>query len=161
MDFDCYTGDCSSIPTHDDSLGKWMNLCPSQPMICEGNWEVYPRCWRAINLHNVYNWENGLLRLNQIEKFDRYTFVLYFLAHRTWKTMKYYCFMSVLLHLTFCVLILPYPVNTGRLWDVFGTSITYKRRLKDVFKTSCDHLVKKKKKKKRIRKAEKDLLKTL
>ena len=104
MDFDCYTGDCSSIPTHDDSLSKWMNLCPSQPMLCEGNWEVNPRCWREINLHNVYNWENGLLRLsqfNQIEKFDHYTFVLHFLAHRTWKTMKYYCFMSVLLHLTF------------------------------------------------------------
>ena len=31
------------------------------------------------------------------------------------------------------------PVSTGRLWDVFETSITYKRRLKDVFKTSCVH----------------------
>ena len=26
MDFDCYTGDRGSIPTHGDSLGKWMNL---------------------------------------------------------------------------------------------------------------------------------------
>ena len=38
MDFDCYTGDRSSIPTHDDSLGKWMNLRLGKPMPCEGNW---------------------------------------------------------------------------------------------------------------------------
>ena len=31
------------------------------------------------------------------------------------------------------------PVNTGRLLDVFETSITYKICLKDVFKTSCEH----------------------
>ena len=30
----------SSIPTHGNSLGKWMNLCPGQPMPCEGNWSV-------------------------------------------------------------------------------------------------------------------------
>ena len=28
------------------------------------------------------------------------------------------------------------PVKTGRLKDVFKTSITFKKRLKDVFKTS-------------------------
>ena len=37
---------------------------------------------------------------------------------------------------------LRFPVSTGRLWDVFETSMTYKRRLKDVFKTSCVHWVK-------------------
>ena len=30
-----------------------------------------------------------------------------------------------------------FPVNTGRLWDVFETSITYKRWLRDVFKAFC------------------------
>ena len=33
----------------------------------------------------------------------------------------------------------PNPVITGRLKDVFETSTTYKRRLKNVFKMSCDH----------------------
>ena len=49
MDFDCYTGDRSSIPTHSDSLGKWMNLRLGWPMPCEGNWVVSPRCWQDIN----------------------------------------------------------------------------------------------------------------
>ena len=32
MDFDCYTGDRCSIPTHGDSLGDWrLNLHPGQP----------------------------------------------------------------------------------------------------------------------------------
>ena len=48
MDFDCYTGDRSSIPTHGDSHGKWMNLSSGQPMLCEGNWVVSPRYWRDI-----------------------------------------------------------------------------------------------------------------
>ena len=43
---DCYTGGHSSIPTHADSPGKWMNLRPGQPMPCEGNWVVSSRCWR-------------------------------------------------------------------------------------------------------------------
>ena len=43
MDFDYYTGDHGSIPTHGDSLGKGMNLLPGQPMLCEGNWVVSPR----------------------------------------------------------------------------------------------------------------------
>ena len=62
---DCYTGDRSSIPTHDDSLIQWMNLRPGQPMLCEGNWVVNPRCWWDINLHSVYNCKNGLLSLLQ------------------------------------------------------------------------------------------------
>ena len=53
MDFDCYTGDRDLIPTHDDSLGKWMNLLPGQPIPCEGNWVVSPRCWRDIDLHSA------------------------------------------------------------------------------------------------------------
>ena len=48
-DFDCCTGDRSSIPTRGDSLGKWMNLRLGQPMPCEGNWVVSPRCWQDIN----------------------------------------------------------------------------------------------------------------
>ena len=65
MDFDCYTGDRGSIPTHGDSFGKWMNLLPGHPMPCEGNWVVSPRCWRDIDLHSVYNCENGLFSLMQ------------------------------------------------------------------------------------------------
>ena len=61
IDFDCYTGDRGLIPTHGDSLGKWMNLCLGQPMPCEGDWVVSPRCWQDIDLHSVYNCENGLL----------------------------------------------------------------------------------------------------
>ena len=57
---DCYTGDRGSIPTHGDSLGKWMNLRLGQPMPCEGNWVVSPKCWRDIDLYSVYNCENGL-----------------------------------------------------------------------------------------------------
>ena len=53
MDFDCYTGDHGSIPTHADSLGKWMNLRPGQPMPCEGYWVISPRCWRDIDLHSI------------------------------------------------------------------------------------------------------------
>ena len=37
MDFDCYTDDCGSIPTHGDSHGKWLNLRPGQPIPCKGN----------------------------------------------------------------------------------------------------------------------------
>ena len=54
MDFDFYTGDCGLIPTYGNSLGKWMNLHPDQPMPCEGNWVVSPRCWQDIDLHSVY-----------------------------------------------------------------------------------------------------------
>ena len=31
--FDCYTGNHSSIPTHSDSFGKWMNPRPGQPIM--------------------------------------------------------------------------------------------------------------------------------
>ena len=44
MDFDCYTGDRGSVPAHGDSLGKLMNLRLGQPMPCEGNRVVSPRC---------------------------------------------------------------------------------------------------------------------
>ena len=72
MDFDCYIGDRSSIPTQGDSLGKWMNLHPGQPMPCEGNWVVSPRCWRDIDLRSVYNWKNGLLSLMQFNHIHTY-----------------------------------------------------------------------------------------
>ena len=71
MDFYCFTGDRSSIPTHDDSLGKWMNLRLGQPMPCEGNRVVSPRCWREIDLHIVYNHKNALpLQFNYIENIE-------------------------------------------------------------------------------------------
>ena len=35
-------------------LLNWINLCPGQPMPCEGNWVVSPRCWQDIDLHSVY-----------------------------------------------------------------------------------------------------------
>ena len=41
-----YTGSCSLIPTHGDSLSKWMNLHPGQTMPCEGNWVISSRHWR-------------------------------------------------------------------------------------------------------------------
>ena len=43
---DCYIGGCSSIPTHSDSIGKWMYLRPDQPMPCEGNRVISSKCWR-------------------------------------------------------------------------------------------------------------------
>ena len=70
MNFDCYTGDRGSIPAHGDSLGKWMNLRLGQPMPCEGNRVVSPRCWRDIDLQNVYNCENGLLSLPQFNRIE-------------------------------------------------------------------------------------------
>ena len=63
MEFDCYTGDCGSIPTHCDSLGKWHERTWAMP--CEGNWVVSSRCWREIELNTVYNCENELLSLKQ------------------------------------------------------------------------------------------------
>ena len=45
MHFDCYTGDHDLILGYGDSLGKWMNLRLGQPMPCEGNWVISPRCW--------------------------------------------------------------------------------------------------------------------
>ena len=53
MDFDCYTGDRGSIPTHGDSLDKWRNLRPGQPRPCEGNWVVSQRCWRDIDIVSI------------------------------------------------------------------------------------------------------------
>ena len=44
LDFDCYTGDRSSILTHRDSLGKWMNLTPAS----WENWVVSSRCYRTL-----------------------------------------------------------------------------------------------------------------
>ena len=69
-DFDCYTGDRGSIPAHGDSLGKWMNLRLGQPMPCEGNWVIGPRCWRDINFQSVYNCKNGLLSLLQFNNIE-------------------------------------------------------------------------------------------
>ena len=63
---DCYKGGRSSIPTYGDSLGKWMNLCPGQPISCEGNCVVSSRCWRDTNI--VSNCENGLLSLLQFNQ---------------------------------------------------------------------------------------------
>ena len=54
MDFDYYTGDHGSIPTHGNSLGKWMNLSPGQPMPYEGNWVVSPRYWWNIVTTYIY-----------------------------------------------------------------------------------------------------------
>ena len=65
MDFDCYTGDRGSIPAHSDSLGNWMNLRLGQPMPCEGNRVVSPKCWWDIDLQSVNNCKNGLLSLLQ------------------------------------------------------------------------------------------------
>ena len=45
-----WIGEEGSIPTHGGSLGKWTNLRPGQPMPCEGNLVVSPRCWRDTNL---------------------------------------------------------------------------------------------------------------
>ena len=63
MDFNYYTGNCGSISSHSNSLGKWMNLRLGKPMPCEGNWVVSPWClsWRDIDLHSFYKCENGLL----------------------------------------------------------------------------------------------------
>ena len=46
-------------------LGKWMNLCSGQPMPCEGNRVVSPKCWWDIDLQSVNNCKNGLLSLLQ------------------------------------------------------------------------------------------------
>ena len=70
MDFDCYTGNCGSIPAHGDSLGKWMNLRLGQPMPCEGNWVVSPRCWQVIDIQSVYSCENMLLSLLQFNHME-------------------------------------------------------------------------------------------
>ena len=67
---DFYTGSCSSIPTHGDSLGKWMNLRPGQPMPCEGNWVIISRCWQDTYIHSAYNYQNGLLSLLQFNHIE-------------------------------------------------------------------------------------------
>ena len=70
MDFNCYTGDRGSIPTHCDSFGKGVNLRLVQPMHFKVNWVVSQRCWRDIDTRSVYNCENGLLsplQFNHIE----------------------------------------------------------------------------------------------
>ena len=89
MDFDCFTGNRSSIPTHSDSFGKWINLRPGQPKLCEECWVVSSRCWQDINLNSAYDCENGLLSLlqfNHMEKFN-YSFL------DEWE--KVYCSCSI------------------------------------------------------------------
>ena len=79
-----YTGDRSSIPAYGDSLGKWMNLRLDQPMPCEGNWVVSPRCWRDIDLQSVYNCENGLLSLLQFNHIEN--------IEQRERDLVYYCY---------------------------------------------------------------------
>ena len=93
MDFDCYTGDRGPIPTHGDSLGKWMNLRPGQPMPCQENWVVSPRCWRDIDLHSVYNCENGLFSLMQFNHIHTYTHKVEAKQQCGGQPYKYYCFL--------------------------------------------------------------------
>ena len=64
MDFDCYTDDRGSIPTHGDSLVNKPSLGSTYALW--GNWVVSPRYWQDIDLHSVYNCENGLLSLRQV-----------------------------------------------------------------------------------------------
>ena len=55
---------------------EWMNLRPGQPMPCEGNWVVSPRCWRDTDLHSVFNCENGLLSLMQFNHIHIHKFFI-------------------------------------------------------------------------------------
>ena len=74
MDFDCFTGNRSSIPTHSDSFGKWINLRPGQPKLCEECWVVSSRCWQDINLNSAYDCENGLLSLLQFNHMEKFSY---------------------------------------------------------------------------------------
>ena len=101
MDFDCYTGDRSSIPTHGDSLGKWMNLRPGKPMPCEGNCVVSPRCWRDIDLHSVYNCENGLLSILQFNHIEIEIVHLGWCYADNVAASKKFCQVYLVYHLSF------------------------------------------------------------
>ena len=73
MKFDCYIR-WLQFDSHSQRFTCWQ---VNEPMLgsthalhCEENCIISPRCWRDINLHSVYNWENELLSLLQFSHIE-------------------------------------------------------------------------------------------
>ena len=53
-----------------DFIASLTTIHLGQPIPCEGNLVVSSMCWRDINLHSVYNCENGLLSILQFNHIE-------------------------------------------------------------------------------------------
>ena len=92
MKFDCYIK-WLQLDSHSRRFTWQVNepmLGSTHALHCEENCIISPRCWLDINLHSVYNWENGLLSLLQFShiKINIYLEITFLTKDKRTKTIN-------------------------------------------------------------------------